>query len=97
MYGKIVNGALRVAPKTITAGHRTIANPPPDLLIAAGWLPVIYSPRPETDAEHYPESRWEQAKSSIMQVWTVKPLPPQPPSLEQRIADLETIITGEGL
>ena len=72
MYAKLINGTLRGAPKKVDYNGKTIFNPPDDVLLDMGYLPVTYTGMP-TDAQggqHY-EPNWEQTDTEIVQVWTL--------------------------
>lgn len=72
MYAKLINGTLRSAPKKVDYNGKTIFNPPEEILLDMGYLPVTYTDMP-TDAsngQHY-ESHWEQTDAKIVQVWTL--------------------------
>lgn len=80
-YAKLVNGAIRYAPKTVLWQGHTVNNPSPDKLLGLGYLPVTYTDMP-TDApegQHY-ESAWEQTDTEIVQTWTLTddPVYPEP-------------------
>ena len=72
MYAKLINGTLRSAPKKVDYNGKTIFNPPEEILLGMGYMPVTYTDMP-TDAsngQHY-ESRWEQTDTEIVQAWTL--------------------------
>ena len=79
MYAKLVNGALRSAPKKVDYNGKTIFNPPENVLLGMGYLPVTYTDMPTDapDGQHY-ESHWEQTDAEIMQVWTLVDNPAEP-------------------
>ena len=83
MYGKIENGALTVAPREIDG----IIDPPAEVYIANGWLPVTFANRPNPSSE----SGWQQIGNTIIQLWT-------PPAPDPDIDDTEAfeIIFGGG-
>lgn len=93
MYAKLISGTLRSAPKKVDYNGKTIFNPPEEILLELGYLPVTYTDMP-TDApegQHY-ESHWEQTDTEIVQVWTLVDDPAEPDeiSAEEALA----IITG---
>ena len=94
MYAKLMSGTLRSAPKKVDYNGKTIFNPPEEILLGMGYLPVTYTDMP-TDAsngQHY-ESHWEQTDTEITQVWKLvdDPIYPTPePTPEERISNLET-------
>ena len=79
MYAKLINGILRSAPKKVYYNGKTIFNPPEEILLDMGYLPVTYTDM-STDAsngQHY-ESHWEQTDTEIVQVWTLVDNPAEP-------------------
>lgn len=93
MYAKLISGTIRRAPNKVTYNGKTIFNPPEEILLDMGYLPVTYTGMP-TDApegKHY-ESHWEQSEMEILQVWTLADdlnIPDPEPTPEERIAVLE--------
>ena len=93
MYAKLISGTLRSAPKKVDYNGRTIFNPPEDVIMDLGYLPVTYTDMP-TDApsgQHY-ESNWSQTDTEIVQVWSLADDPAEPDeiSADEALA----IITG---
>lgn len=79
MYAKLINGTLRSAPKKVDYNGKTIFNPPEEILLELGYMPVIYTDIP-TDVpkgQHY-ESHWEQTDTDIVQAWTPVDNPAEP-------------------
>ena len=79
MYSKLINGTLRSAQKKVDYNGKTIFNPPEEILLDMGYLPVTYTDM-STDAsngQHY-ESHWEQTDTEIVQVWTLVDNPAEP-------------------
>ena len=79
MFAKLISGTLRSAPKKVTYNGKTIFNPPEEVLLDMGYLPVAYTDMP-TDApegQHY-ESSWSQTDTEIVQVWTLVDNPAEP-------------------
>ena len=70
MHGKLQNGFLRSAPKTITLDGKTINNPLPEELEQLGYKPVVYTDMPTevTEGKHW-ESEWVEGETEITQVW----------------------------
>lgn len=79
MYAKLVNGTLRSAPKNVDYNGKTIFNPPDDVLLDMGYLPVAYTDMPTDapDGQHY-ESSWSQTDAEIVQVWELVDNPAEP-------------------
>lgn len=94
MYAKLINGTLRSAPKKVDYNGKTIFNPPEEILLGMGYLPVTYTDMPtdSPDGQHY-ESSWSQTDTEIVQVWTLvdDPAEPEPEvTQEERIEALES-------
>lgn len=70
MYAKLINNRLQPAPKQVRCNGNTVFNPPPDILVEMGYLPVQYTDMPADAPEgyHY-ESSWNQTEAEILQVW----------------------------
>lgn len=72
-YGTLVGGRPVPAPNPLRTSGRLIYNPPDALYEAAGYLPIVDTPMPETaeDAEPvYYASHWEEIDGEIVRVWT---------------------------
>ena len=87
MYGKLVNGELRGAPRPIKTSDGDVFTNDPALLLQYGYKPIITAVYP-SDGGYYTES-WTETESEIKQIWT----PAEPP---EEISDSEAleIITG---
>lgn len=75
MYGKLIDGNLIIAPKKLPGDGTTVYNPPEEMYLAAGYLPVEFTQAPEAPAGYYYEAGWEQTETAIVQIWTLTPLP----------------------
>ena len=94
MHGKLQNGFLRSAPKTIVLDGRTINNPYDSELEQLGYKQVTYVDMPTevTEGKHW-ESGWTEEENVIRQVWTLVDDPDYPTpetTPEERISNLET-------
>lgn len=79
MYAKLISGTLRSAPKKVTYNGKAIFNPPEEILLDMGYLPVAYTDMPADvpEGQHY-ESSWSQTDTEIVQVWTLVDNPAEP-------------------
>ena len=75
MYAKLIEGALRIAPKKLIIGDTQVWNAPREAYIAQGWLPVVFTEAPEAPSGYYYESGWEEKAETIEQTWTLVELP----------------------
>ena len=89
MYGKLVNGELRGAPRPIKTADGDVFTTDPALLLQYGYKPIITAVYP-SDGKYYTDS-WTETETEIKQVWTE-----QPQTDDDPISDSEAleIITG---
>ena len=71
MYGKLINGALQLAPKKIKQGDSITYNPTAETLEALGYKPIVYTEQPQTEIGYTAECSWIDEGEQITQVWTV--------------------------
>lgn len=72
MYGTLINGILRLAPKKVIYEDKLIFNPPDAVYEALGYYPVIYTDAPEAEEGYMPVSHWEEQDGAIVQVWEIE-------------------------
>lgn len=89
MYGKLVNGELRGAPRPIKTAEGDVFTNDPSIYLANGYKPIILTDSP-SDGKSYISS-WTETETEIVQVWTE-----QQQSDDDPISDSEAleIITG---
>lgn len=89
MYGKLVDGELRGAPRPIKTENGDVFTNDPALLLQYGYKPIITAVYP-SDGGYYTES-WTETETEITQVWKELPQTDDDP-----ISDSEAleIITG---
>ena len=89
MYGKLIDGELRGAPRPIRTENGDVFTNDPALLLQYGYKPIILTEYP-SDGKSYIGS-WTETKTEIKQVWTELPQTDDDP-----ISDSEAleIITG---
>ena len=75
MYAKLIDGALQIAPKKLTGNGVIVYNPTAEMYLEQGWKPVTLVDPSEAPEGFYYESGWEEHDDSIVQVWTLVPLP----------------------
>ncbi len=93
MYGKLENGSLIIAPKDVIFGEKRVFNPSEDILSELGYLPVAATPMPEVEDGCYASPSWEEKDEQIVKVWTVLPIEPSEPTIEERVGTLELDVT----
>ena len=74
-YAKLIDGQIQFAPRKLTVGEYTVYNPTPEMLIAEGYKPVIYTDPPETQPGYIAVPGWTENALEIAQVWTVEQVP----------------------
>ena len=68
MYGKLVNGELRGAPRPIKTENGDVFTNDPALLLQYGYKPIILTEYP-SDGKSYIDS-WAETETEITQIWT---------------------------
>ena len=71
IYGKLVDGELRGAPRPIKTENDDVFTNDPALLLQYGYKPIILTDFP-SDGKSYVGS-WTETESEITQVWTEQP------------------------
>lgn len=74
-YAKLINNYPSYAPRRMRIGDAWVYNPTGEQLLAEGYLPVVETEPPETDAQHYAEPHWAEQNNQIVQSWTVEEIP----------------------
>lgn len=89
MYGKLVDGELRGAPRPIRTENGDVFTNDPSIYFANGYKPIILTEYP-SDGKSYVDS-WTETETEITQIWTELPQTDDDP-----ISDSEAleIITG---
>ena len=68
MYGKLIDGELRGAPRPIRTENGDVFTNDPALLLHYGYKPIILTGYP-SDGKSYVGS-WTETETEITQVWT---------------------------
>lgn len=76
-YATLSNNQIHYAPNPLRVGDSYIGNPPDEVYVEAGYLPVIETDPPETDAQNYAEPHWVEQNGQIVQTWALEELPPE--------------------
>lgn len=71
IYGKLVDGELRGAPRPIKTENGDVFTNDPALLLQYGYKPIILTEYP-SDGKSYIDS-WAETETEITQVWTEQP------------------------
>ncbi|MCI6267408.1 MAG: hypothetical protein MR637_02105 [Clostridiales bacterium] len=73
MYGKLENGVLKYAPKTILVDGVQVTNPTHEMLVEVGYLPVKLTDAPNVSTSFIAAPRWTQTENAIVQEWEILP------------------------
>ena len=89
IYGKLVGGELRGAPRPIRTENGDVFTNDPALLLHYGYKPIIMAEYPSDEKSYV--SSWTETETEITQIWTELPQTDDDP-----ISDSEAleIITG---
>ena len=69
-YAKLINGNIVYAPRKLAVGDYTVYNPTPEMLIAEGYKPVVYTEPPgEPDPGYMLVDKWVETSEEILQSW----------------------------
>ena len=68
IYGKLVGGELRGAPRPIRTENGDVFTNDPSIYFANGYKPIILTEYP-SDGKSYIDS-WAETETEITQVWT---------------------------
>lgn len=71
MFGKLVNGELRGAPRPIRTADGDVFTNDPSIYLANGYKPIIMAEYP-SDRKSYIDS-WTETETEITQIWTELP------------------------
>ena len=97
-FGKLVDGAITYAPRSLVIDGREIWNPRAETYAAAGYLPVVEaSPsEPAPEGYHYTPDGWEERDGAIRRVWREEANPPPPPRRWTRLS-IKTALAQAGM
>ena len=68
MYGKLIDGELRGAPRPIRTENGDVFTNDPALLLQYGYKPIILTEYP-SDGKYYTDS-WTETETEGVQIWT---------------------------
>ncbi len=102
MYGKLIDGALTTASKTLSIDNKVIYNPSNELYEKMGYLPIVETDPPvidETDEPKTYEKSYVEENEQIIAVWNeVEPTEetetPTQPTIEDRVLNLENNLSA---
>ena len=67
MYGKLKNGVLLYAPKTLIIGDKKVFNPTAEMYLSKGYKPIMNNPYP-TDGKSY-KQEYVETERNIKIAW----------------------------
>ena len=87
IYGKLVDGELRGAPRPLKTEHGDVFTNDPAVLLKNGYKEVVTTEYPQ-DGKYYVSS-WSETDTQIVQIW-IETDPPEEIPAEEALS----IITG---
>lgn len=74
-YAKLIDGNLAVAPRKLHVDGTVIYNPTEQMLLDAGYLPVVYTAPPEHAHGYIAAPDWAETEEAIVQTWKIEAEP----------------------
>lgn len=68
-YAKLIDSYPQFAPRHLTVGENVIYNPPEEIYLEQGWLPVRFTEAPEAEPGWHYEESWSEDGGEIVQGW----------------------------
>lgn len=68
-YAKLIDSYPLFAPRHLTVGENVIYNPPEEIYLEQGWLPVKFTDQPEPQGYGYYSETWTEKDGEIVQGW----------------------------
>ena len=68
-YAKLIDGHISWAPKIVIYNGKRVANPKPEILLALGYKPVVYTDPPDPDPGYVLVFDWIETEEQITQHW----------------------------
>lgn len=69
MFGKLINGALYLAPKVLMVNGEKVVYPSEELLISLGYKEVIYTEVPDMRDGYHVVDGWAEQNGQLVQKW----------------------------
>lgn len=77
-YAKLIDGALKYAPKTVTKDRKHYNPYPEALLIEDGYKPVQMTPMPDPVEGYVWVAGWQEEDEAIVRTWHKEEAPEEP-------------------
>ena len=68
-YAKLIDNYPLFASRHLTVGKNIIYNPPEEIYLEQGWLPVRFTDQPEPQGYGYYTETWSEQNGEIVQDW----------------------------
>lgn len=68
-YAKLIETYPVFAPRHLTVGETVVYNPPGEIYLEQGWLPVRFTEAPQAEEGWHYEERWSEDGGEIVQGW----------------------------
>ena len=68
-YAKLIDDYPQFAPRHLSVGNDVVYNPPGEIYLEQGWLPVRYTEPPVAEEGWHYEERWAEVSGEIVQGW----------------------------
>ena len=87
-YGKLIGAKMFEAPNVLNKGGKQYINPPEELYLEYGYLPLEYTTIPDVKEGYHLVQSWIQVEDRLMQVWNYE-MDIETSTLLKRIKELE--------
>ena len=89
MFGKLENGKLERAPKSVVVEDRRIINPSAEVLKSLGYMEIEDTEAPATEEGYMAVPSYEKKDGKIKRKWSVAERPKEKDTTEERLNALE--------
>lgn len=100
-YGKLINGKFQKAPNNLISDGKLYINPPEEVYIANGYLPMSYTVMPPIKEGCHLIDSWVEFEGKLIQQWNYEAdsetslLIKKLQSLEEKINELTSALKKE--
>ena len=74
-YAKLIDGEIVFAPSKLVGEETTVYNPTPEMLMAEGYKPVVFTDPPVAPEGYIAVQSWQDEGFEIVQVWHIEEAP----------------------
>lgn len=89
IFGKVINGELHIAPNILNKDGKQYINPPEELYLELGYLPVEYAEMPNEKEGYHLVQNWFEDRNQLVQNWTYVENQDEIVRLTQKVKDLQ--------